>query len=74
VCSCLEPNAEWHGIGSGRKSGSFFGSRGAGTALLSALADLEIAAIATVNQFILVTGNVRRFTGFPELSVENWRT
>ena len=37
-----------------------------------ALADLEIAAIAIVNQFILVTGNVRHFAGIPELPVENW--
>jgi len=37
-----------------------------------ALADLEIAAIAIANQFILVTGNVRHFTRIPELSVENW--
>ena len=39
-----------------------------------ALADLEIAAIAIVNQFTLVTGNVRHFTRIPELSVENWLT
>ena len=37
-----------------------------------ALADLEIAAIAIVNQLILVTGNVRHFTRIPELPVENW--
>jgi len=37
-----------------------------------ALADLEIAAIAIVNQFILVTGNVRHFTRIPELPVEDW--
>ncbi len=42
----------------------------AGTPL--ALADLEIAAIAIANQFILVTGNVRHFTRIPELTVENW--
>lgn len=42
----------------------------AGTSL--ALADLEIAAIAIANQFVLVTGNVRHFTRIPELTVENW--
>jgi predicted nucleic acid-binding protein len=42
----------------------------AGTPL--ALADLEIAAIAIVNQLVLVTGNVRHFARIPELPVENW--
>ena len=37
-----------------------------------ALADLEIAAIAIVNQLVLVTGNVRHFARIPELPVENW--
>ena len=37
-----------------------------------ALADLEIAAIAIVNQLTLVTGNVRHFARIPELPVENW--
>jgi tRNA(fMet)-specific endonuclease VapC len=41
-----------------------------GTAL--ALADLEIAAIAIANGFILVTGNTRHFARIPDLVVENW--
>lgn len=36
------------------------------------LADLEIAAIALANGFVLVTGNVRHFARVPDLAVENW--
>ncbi len=36
------------------------------------LADLEIAAIAIANDFILVTGNTRHFARIPGLQVENW--
>ena len=42
----------------------------AGTPL--ALADLEIAAIALANKFVLVTGNTRHFERIPDLTVENW--
>jgi len=36
------------------------------------LADLEIAAIAIANNFLLVTGNIKHFTRIPSLLVENW--
>ncbi len=36
------------------------------------LADLEIAAIAISNDFILVTNNVRHFERLPLLKYENW--
>ena len=35
-------------------------------------ADLQIAAIAIANGFILVTGNTRHFARIQELKVENW--
>lgn len=34
--------------------------------------DGQIAAIALVNELVLVTGNVRDFTPFSGLTVENW--
>ena len=34
--------------------------------------DSQIAAIAAVNQLVLVTRSVRDFEGFQELTVENW--
>ena len=34
--------------------------------------DGQIAAIALVNELVLVTGNVRDFAPFAELTVENW--
>ena len=38
------------------------------------LVDSQIAAIAQVNQLILVTRNLSDFQGFPELKLENWFT
>jgi len=35
-------------------------------------ADLQIAAIAIANNLILVSGNIRHFSGIPGLRVENW--
>jgi len=37
-----------------------------------AYADTEIASVAVVNQLILVTRNVKDFTYFTNLSIENW--
>ena len=36
------------------------------------LADLEIAAIALVGGFTLITGNIKHFARVPGLKVENW--
>jgi len=36
--------------------------------------DGEIAAIAHANTLILVTMNARHFSGFRDLTVENWST
>jgi len=36
------------------------------------LADLEIAAIAIANNFLLVTGNTKHFERISELHIENW--
>jgi len=36
------------------------------------LADLEIAAIAVANNFLLVTGNTKHFERISELHIENW--
>jgi tRNA(fMet)-specific endonuclease VapC len=36
------------------------------------LADLQIAAIAMVNNFTLITGNTKHFSRIPLLKVENW--
>jgi len=36
------------------------------------LADLEIAAIAIANDFLLVTGNIKHFKRISALRVENW--
>jgi len=38
------------------------------------LIDSQIAAIAQVNQLILVTRNLSDFQGFPKLKLENWFT
>lgn len=38
------------------------------------LADGEIAAVAYVNNLILVTANPRDFSAFAHLRVENWAT
>jgi tRNA(fMet)-specific endonuclease VapC len=35
-------------------------------------ADSQIAAIAKVNQLILVTNNVSDYANFNELPIENW--
>jgi len=35
-------------------------------------ADLQIAAIAIANNLILVSGNIRHYSGIPGLRVENW--
>ena len=37
-----------------------------------AFVDGQIAAIAFVNDLVLVTSNVRDFKGFQELRIENW--
>lgn len=42
----------------------------AGTPLC--LADLQIAAIALANNFILITGNTRHFSRIKDLKLENW--
>jgi tRNA(fMet)-specific endonuclease VapC len=36
-------------------------------------ADGQIAAIAKVNELVLVTGNVQDYRGFEGLSLEDWR-
>jgi len=35
-------------------------------------ADLQIASIALAHKLILVTGNIRHYSGIPGLRVENW--
>jgi tRNA(fMet)-specific endonuclease VapC len=35
-------------------------------------ADLQIAAIALINDLVLVTGNIRHFARIDSLKVENW--
>lgn len=34
--------------------------------------DLQIAAVALANNLVLVTGNVRHYSGIPRLQVEDW--
>ena len=56
-------SAEWLAIERARLVGKGF---------TPSYADSEIAAVAVVNQLILVTRNTQDFINFADLSMENW--
>ena len=60
-----EQAAEWHGVERAR-----LGKRGRPPSA----ADGQIAAIASVNDLVVVTANAKDFRRFRGLSVENWHS
>lgn len=58
-----EPAAEWHALERARLVVE---------GKTPAFADGQIAAVAAVNDLILVTGNVKGYSVFQDLKVENW--
>jgi tRNA(fMet)-specific endonuclease VapC len=58
-----EPAAHWHGLERARLEG---------LGRPAPYVDGQIAAIASVNDLVLVTANVKDFANFKDVAVENW--